>query len=77
MAFDLSEILNPKKTLARREADSEGPPSGFPADAASAPFNNVPAKTMSQSEFGAGGSSKRQDPKKNAKFIELMRKQQQ
>jgi hypothetical protein len=68
MSFDPSEIFNPKKTLARREEEATQP-AKTPAPAS--------PKTMSQSEFGAGGPSQRQDPKKNAKFIELMRKQQQ
>jgi hypothetical protein len=71
MDFDPAEIRNPKLTAERRMRQAEsGTP---PAKSASAPA------TMSQSDFTSGGPITRakNDSKKNAKFIELMRKHQQ
>jgi hypothetical protein len=73
MGFDPSEISNPKKTAHRRMTE---------ADAGAAPAAPSPGgtptsvKTMSQSEFTSGGPTvrKRDEAKRNQKFIELMRK---
>lgn len=61
--MDLSEIGNPKKTAARRMEEAENPKP--PAAPASAPG-------MSQADFTKKGGAV--DPKKNSKFIELMRR---
>jgi hypothetical protein len=69
--FDPTEIRNPKKTADRRmaEADGASTPAGSPA---------VHKTSMSQSDFTGGSPSVRakDDAKKSAKFLELMKAHQ-
>jgi hypothetical protein len=71
MPFDPNEIANPKKTIARRMSQAEM--DAGPMQSSSAP------KTMSQSDFTSGGPSVRSkdSARKNAKFLEMMKRHQQ
>lgn len=67
--YSPTEIVNPKQTLKRREAQAETP---------SAPASSTPSGDMSQYEFTSGGPKRRKvdEAARNKKFLELMKKQQ-
>lgn len=60
--MDADEIINPKKTLQRREDEAENGKKGKNAGDLDGPAKDMFAKPMSQSDFGGYGKKKTPPP---------------